>query len=764
MNRIALCGILVGFSALGLAQDLTKKISVDIPASRASAAFAVLSKAAGVTLEPAGNLRDEVFVVSAHDQTVDDIMKRIAQAESGKWVLQGGGYLLTRESSTTVEQERAEIRARAEAISKAIAKLSASVGNQAPFSKTDAQKLTDEAKRLTDKIADGSFNGQINLASATQKTPASRAIAKLLAGLDPAKLAAIGPNQRVVFSTNPTMMQKSFGNGGYRAFTDFVNEQILYTQTYNANQPPQDGNSRMVIVNGFGTPTMGNGDPKLGLGVGLLIVQRRSDLTLSIDLIAADTNYENLASGSYALQLPRPDVAKIEAGSEEALKISEESKEMAKAIGTGAGSAGAPGKPMMVRAFSSGGGGDFTVSTADTGSDSNIKISAGLRAKVLNPEKYEPLSFVPGEAMLALGRQSNKNIVALLPDYCFGSLTRQFANEVTPSQLLASLAPTHSLVAQQDESWIVVSPGMPYSGRARTISRSALGNLLRTLDKTGTLRLDDVCNFAGATNKVPGLNDFDTLYPRLINDSATNRQIMPLAMGSFSLYKFYGSLSSGQRQAVGSGQQIPFSSFSSQQLDLIADMLYNSPQGPNIQQDQPQGANQSVTTTLSVFSASPGAQGMPMFFGGGNSAKTERTIVVPNGVNNDGFIVGTAKSQPITQAFNSQSGSSSFLDASNLAFSKGGAGQNQLAGYTPPQYDKYRMAQQMNISFRFMFSPRVSMSRSLSDVTFDSSVQPGPYESLPADFRQQVDQLAQQMQRAFDKIPGRGQGAPPPSK
>src|ERR1043166_8503605 len=105
MNRFALCGVVLAFGSLSFAQDLTKKISVDIPAARATVALSELGKAAGVTLQPAGNLKDDVFVISAHDQTIDDIMQRIAQAENGKWLLQSGLYLLTRDNSTSVEQQ-----------------------------------------------------------------------------------------------------------------------------------------------------------------------------------------------------------------------------------------------------------------------------------------------------------------------------------------------------------------------------------------------------------------------------------------------------------------------------------------------------------------------------------------------------------------------------------------------------------------------------------------------------------------------------------
>src|SRR5205807_465118 len=134
-------------------------------------------------------------------------------------------------------------------------------------------------------------------------------------------------------------------------------------------------------------------------------------------------------------------------------------------------------------------------------------------------------------------------------------------------------------LATQDGNWLVVAPGLPASGRANTVNRNALGILLRAMDKEGTLRLDDVANFAIAQNKAPSMNDFDMIYPRLINSSATNRSLMPL-VGNYSVYRFYGTLTAGQRQAVQASQQIPFMNLSQQQIGLIADLLYNSPQGP----------------------------------------------------------------------------------------------------------------------------------------------------------------------------------------
>jgi hypothetical protein len=77
------------------------------------------------------------------------------------------------------------------------------------------------------------------------------------------------------------------------------------------------------------------------------------------------------------------------------------------------------------------------------------------------------------------------------------------------------------------------------------------------------------------------------------------------------------------------------------------------------------------------------------------------------------------------------------------------------------------MAHQTTISMRFMFGPKVMMARSLSDASPDANAMTVAYDSLPADFRQKVDQAAQQLQNAMGKMGpalngGKGQRTPPP--
>lgn len=759
MNRIALCAFLVGFSVLGYSQDLTKKISVDIPAARAPIALAALGKAAGLALEPSGNLKDEVFVIKAQDCTVDDIMKRVAQAESGKWIQQNGIYLLVRDSSTSNDQERTELRARTNAIKQALTKLHDKIVKQPVFDQAEAQKYATQTKAVLDQALQDGNGRRINSGPDADRSPGTRAASRILSSIDPEKLAQIGMNRRVVFSTNPTPSQLSLNGAALDAFRQFVNEQLLFTQAYGSNQRP-DGVNQMIMINGLGTPTMGSGDPKLGLGLGLVVVQRRMSDMLSVQILAADPKLDTLTTAEYQLSLPGDLTTPPSAQGEEPLTISAESQEMAAALNAG-GDRGSQGTPVRAIAIStsSGPGSDFAFAVGGDNS-ANAKLSPGLRAKILDPVKYEPLAFVPGEAMLALADRTHKNIVALLPDSCFAGLSRQFARPVTASQLLATMS-DNGLTHKDDGDWIVVSPTQPFAGRAATVNRAAVRNVLRVMDKEGALHLDDVAAYALAENKIIGLTDIDFLYPRLINASLASTNIASLATGSDSLYKFYGTLSQNQRQAIASGQQVRLGNLNQEQLGYVAEMLYNSPQGPNVDLgDQVRGGVRSEVRSYSFSSAS--GSPLPIFFGGSLSAKTERTILVPNGVTTDGYMLGALTSKQVVQAMNSQTGATAILDPGSLALTRNIGNQAELASFAGPNYDKFRMAHQTSFSIRFLFSRNVMMARSLNDSAPDPNTEAVPYESLPSDFRQQVDQAAQRLQGALKRLPARNQGAPPP--
>lgn len=745
--------VVLGCSVSG-AQDFDRKIDVEIPAGPAVKVFDQLSKAAGIRLEPAPNLRNEVFVIRAHDATVREIMEKIAKAEGGEWVRQGEkNYFLSRSQGASQAQERAELKARTERIATALAKLREKAHLQDKFNDESATRLAQGVKNSFDDRQAGSAN----FPNLQAQTPGARAVARLLSEIGPAQLAKIGMHRRVVFSTRPTRMQLPIGGNGLAAFLDFAREQKTYHDADRAANPPPDG-ANFVIGDWSSAPT-GKGDLRLGLGLGLVVVRRGADDSLQIELLATDPNLETLAATDYVLELETPKAAKAEGKSSKPLEISEDAKEMAKALGgSGAGSTGGAFQiaTISIAASSLDSSAPSVIGFSSPGDDGGVKLSPKLREKVLHPEDFDPLSFVPGEAMLALGRQTEHNLIALLPDPCFHALTARFARPVTAEELIAEMPTRYGLSLETSDDWYVVAPVAPAQARELAVDRAALGKLLRTLDRTHLLRLDDIAAFAVAQAKVPGFDDIDGDYVGMIDHAALGRTFGPLIMGDYPTYRFYGTLSPAQRQALRDEGRFAIANMTPAQVSLIADMVFNSYEGPTV--EDPNGRQQTDTSMVFSFAGGDGYQIL-----GPRNAAHERTIVLPNGITRDGFMTGKVQTHEAVQCIDTQSGDSVVQDANGLALSRAATSSSAMAALgAPKQYDRFRLATNTDITLDFRLEPGIGMIRALRDAFVDATRPAIGYGDLPADFRAKVEAAQKSFAEGFNSEGGGRQPPPPP--
>src|SRR5690349_18513079 len=104
MSRLTL-GLFLGcLLTAASAQDLAKKITFACPAAPAKSLLRDLTAATGVPMDAAPTTANDVLVVKVKDVTVDQLMKRIAQAVDGEWRLVGDTYRLERSALTQQRQ------------------------------------------------------------------------------------------------------------------------------------------------------------------------------------------------------------------------------------------------------------------------------------------------------------------------------------------------------------------------------------------------------------------------------------------------------------------------------------------------------------------------------------------------------------------------------------------------------------------------------------------------------------------------------------
>jgi len=751
------------FAAIGFlltrvtqAQD-QKGFDFKCPAGPARAVFADLSKAAGESLVASTSVANDVIVLDLHGVTVADAMAKIAQTLHGDWRKEGSGWVLYRGSNVIGADQRAETAVKVAQIRSQIAQIAADQKADGAFDAKKAQKLVDARNNMFNQAdrGNGTFSIKGDFMKAAQQTPASRAIVTLLSRMSDAQLASIASGKRVVFSTAPNRMQLAMPNGAQQIIRNFIQEQTLL---HNASKQADNANandSRRIVINGFGDDNLGDGDPSLGIGYAMLVASPGpGGPNANLSLVVSDTNGKTLASGNYFVGggiQNRPADSKP-AAEEKPIELSDLAKELVKLMAPSGAAAFAGGnftttRAVRVVAFS---GSAISFSTGDGGEKTPV-LSDALRERILNPEKYEPLSLAPSEALLNSAEQKGKNLVAYLPDISFTPLSQALSRaNVTPTAFLADAQNRADLQVVEDGGWLMVSPKSPIADRERITNRYALGPALRSLDKKGYLTLDELAQFAFNQVKEPRNGDIDELYFRLINTQYAQSTFDQYGFnGNWPMLQFWATMSTAQRQTVLQGGRLPIANFSQQQLNIVAEQVYQSFDGPQVQtpnENQAQGPRR-------------------MIFGGTPTALTERTVVLPNGVIRDGFLTVNVNAENGVQGKAADDKGSQFMNAGTLAFyrlSQERADLNILGA--TQNIDRFRASTTKRYSFEFTFAPNVTLNRSLEDNS-PSDLPFGSYDQLPSDFRKQVDQQLEQLRNGFKGGVGFGPGGgktPPP--
>lgn len=743
---------LIGSQAI--AQDLSTKINFKGPAAPAKRILEELSKVAGVPMGAAGPVADDVLLLNLNDVAIATTMEKIAVALNAEWRKEGAGWVLTRGTHIEAAEKRAEVAARVAEFRSNLSRTLDLQKQQGAFNSAAAKKLVDAQNKLTEEMSrqsGGPIRISGNFNDVSQQTPSARAIATLLSRMSDAQVAALLSEGRVVFGLQPTRMQLPMPNGSNQILRQFVTDTLTLRDVSQRNEPATRNENRRVVINGFGADSGGDGDPTLGIGYAILVKNPNlggSPSNVSVSLSVADPNGRTIATGQFFVgpnfSLSPPGAQPQQpATNEKSLELSAHAKELAKVLAQlsgGGGGSGVGAIRMVSVAVASGSSGTYTLGG---GSAKTPALSDALRDKILNPEKFDPMSFVPGEALTQISDVRGRNLAAYLPDTSFQALTQAGAGNLTPTGFLSAASGPGALKVVEADGWMIVSPKNPVLAREKRVNRSALGTTLRTMDSKGFLSLDDWAAFATRQSKAPRIGEIDDNYLRMINNPAADEGLGQFGFGGgWQTLQFYASMSSAQRQALMQNGQIPLRNLSQFQIGLVNDQIFNSFDGPQ-----------------TVRANTPGRA---VFIDGMGGVSNERTLLLPNGMPRDGFLKFTLNNNEVAQAKNSE-GVSRFMNASSLAFERVRAERPELASFGPAvNFDQYRMASQRTIAFQFQLTPELTLHRQLQDNS--PGTKPfASFEGLPSDFKQKVEEAYESLKKGWGTgFGGGGNQVPPP--
>ncbi len=735
---------------------LQKKVSVSYPAMTAKNLMAALQKETGVPFSTAPQTSNDVLLLSVKDVTVQQLMDKIAEADGAEWVKDSQGYRLSRSQGLSNKQDREYLQARVEALKASLNKVlnpsasgAGSKGGQTP--------PPDGIFTVGDVSGGGMQEFKMPTQRKLNETPVGRALLSILSKMNVNELATIGEGGRVVYATSPTRVQRNLPSAALPALQNFAAEHQKYVEAQRNAQTEVERNK--VIFLGAGAQT--SNELKGGVNKFLLVVQRSYDSDyLSIQLLVADGEGNIAASASTGITgdiIPKVTPFNPAEG-EKPIELTPEAKLHA-ALMT---HAGGPtfGNTMMISTSSGGGMATFTAKAVGVPLNepaAKPKPTAELFGKILEPEKYDPLSFAVSELVAGLGAEGN--LVAVLPDTLLMQLSQRAATPTKPTDLKNLLVSGMDVNIASANGWIKVTPQFLSISRFKRSDRLIGGQLLRSVNRQKTMTLDDSASFAAKRGTALSHSHFEIPYLNVVNQQAgsTMEGMSPFNWG---MLKLYGTMDVQMRRNMLNEGQVRASSLSPEQMAIFDRMVYDDMQGPiyrapnSEQQRQPNRQRGEMTETVMAFASGPGLFGL-----GAGKLMNERTEFLPNGVPGDTMLNLKVNVRESVLASTADGQQSQYMSADDFAFQNWLASKTDMKGNIDlPRWEKFIPSKSTDLMFNFFFSPQVRMDRYLQDNETVGQALAVPFNQLPASFQSAVKAATERLQQSDGKFGARGGG------
>lgn len=664
--------------------DTSVRVSVQQPAMPVSRLLAQVSEQTKVPLEASIQVAPDVVFVDAKDVSLSDLMDRIALADAAEWVFENGKY-----------------------------RLKPAVGKRNQEAKTDADRAAMAARREIDK----------NLHPETQKNGpnaevlnalrnANKMVFRLLELVNPADIGSVGVEERVVFATSPTAVQRRLSGNAMAIAQEWVAQHNK--EVAGMKQDPEEALNKAF---GGETPQMYKD----------LLKNRTSAITQPVAKVLLIVEKNSLLMGSTTVEArlysPQGKVLKQEQanlGIEEILELASELQ------GNKTPEAPTTNTPIEwsteTKALDK-------IRSAMRTDNFSLEVPNELREKLLHPEQFDPLAFHATDALRAYAKATKKPLVAVIPDDMTFSVmggwrcnsVEEFGTQLT--------APDGLLRVKPDVNWTVLSPSRPVTTRSKRITRMDLARLVKAGTSRQGARLDDIAAYA-VRNPSPMDNQAAMPYVLAFAPNAIGASIAQ--GGNWPMYRFFGSLDVSVRSACRQGSTIPLNALNFNQMRLVNAMAFgpnarlsvSKPGVPEKNDDDPFGFLTSMIAGSSDFESEP-------------------TEVLPNGISPHGSITVEAINDNFVKPAKSGGGSGFgySLGADELAMVRMFKETPAYSAYTAQMKlpTEGTHGQRVTLRFRFNLAPGVSVRQSLNDDFIPDGAPTVKLDALPDAFAKRID-------------------------
>jgi len=736
--------------ATAISQNASPKItytSVAVPVNRA---LTEIGKQASLHLEAVPAISSEVLILRVKDVPLDELMKRIATTTSGEWQPIDGGYRLIPNNLVRRQEEQTEKNAYVAGLSKTLGELVKSL-NPPPPPKNTGTKTKGKGE---DDAAAEEMAAQFGFGAS--QTPAGKAVIKLMQGIGVQNLASIDEKSRIVYSTNPTRMQRALPGNWNAVLTQLVTEHNTYAtklqkeKAENAVNAVEETEQMKKLKEMFGN-FEDDMKPIEGTPTKAILVCSRQQLFggLSIVLKVYNEKGQVIITGEQTLASVDSDFSQLV--QEKVAEAKGEKKPTQTPVAE---------KPIEFSATTK----EFQASTNFmTMATGGSKLSDELKVKLLNPEMYDPLSFADSEALIEIANRRNEQLVADLPDEMqsiFGMAISTTgggeggaSKNVTPTAYLAQIK--NNVAVTEADGWLTAKAVKPAEARRKRFDRAALGQFIRAADAKGAISLDDLAAYALKADS-PMENQGPMMYIIMFAPNAMQSGLQGAT--DWDMLRFYGALSPTSKKMLVDGGRLPFSQLNPTQAAALRQMAFGPNESLTLDEDEKKGDTGLPKIWKSMFMRAAGGD-----------YRTEPTEVMPNGLPAEGFVTLNFTNEHVAKATGNVPAmmANATLGADELALFKFMSESESMQQFSAmmPKIEEVKLGKREVYDFKFIVAQGVSMSQSLNNDSFDSRQGSVKMTNLPDDFQKQI----QERMAVIKKLPffdpaifGGGKQAVPP--
>lgn len=505
-------------------------IDFEVSASRLPVVIEALSQKTGEKLFCSPELGRQVLVVKFSGVTSAEAKAKIAEATDAEWADRNGTLTLLRTPGKQRELDSKWNAALEKPMLDALGELTDQLGKQPKFGAMSAKKLLDELNAGDAKSEDEEQRGYRDWQAKEKvmaRGPGGRAVARTLALLGAKELTTI-PVGRTVYATNPTNLQRPLPRAIDGILKAWDEDQRIWEKTLQSNPPEKPSGGWSSSDPRFSV----YGDNRANR---VLMVARRYGPKANIQFTL--TGYD--ASGKTQFSSSTNLVPKW------ALQTADFQKAILEAVANGNYTLSKESQTKIAH-----GSLDYAKDLRPTAEEAKVYA---------DPVARDPLSYEHSELLLALAKESKRNLIASINDSLQipGGGGEQADKPINLNGYLKYNEQMGNIEVARDDKWIQIKPFAKQGPPQLPDDRFAARKLILSGLQVGYFTLDALAEFAQSADSQWNAVAF---YLARILMPRTERLLQEMDEKAL---KFYGTLSPVQRRTLTQGGTVPLNNLGS---------------------------------------------------------------------------------------------------------------------------------------------------------------------------------------------------------